>query len=145
MAFFTKCINTIARCTIQYRSEKLEGSQINGYQCVYILNVCQHPGISQDSLADLIYINKSNVTRQLTLLEESGFVTRKTSNEDRRVIEVYPTQKAIDALPRVRSVIREWNDYLTADFSEDEKKVFEGLLQRMTDKAKKYFEKPTKE
>ena len=145
MATFTKCINTIARCTIQYRTEKLEGCQINGYQCVYILHICQHPGISQDALAEAIFINKSNVTRQLALLEESGFVTRQTSATDRRAIEVYPTQKAQDVLPQVRSVIHEWNAYLTSEFSIEEKVVFEGLLRRMTDKAKKYFDKPVKE
>lgn len=139
MYAFTKCINTIARCTIQYRSEQLEGTEINGYQCVYILHICQHPGVSQDALGKAIFINKSNVTRQLSLLEASGFITRKTSEDDHRVIEVFPTEKAQNLLPRVRKVIQQWNAFLTAEFSEEEKVVFETLLQRMTDKAKRYF------
>lgn len=140
MPTFMKYINTIARCTTQYRNEKLIDTEINGCQCVYILNVCQHPGISQDELAESIYINKSNVTRQLTLLEERGIFIRKTSEVDHRVIEVYPTQKALDLLPIVRKMNQEWNSYITSELSEEEKVTFLELLVKITAKSKSYFD-----
>jgi MarR family transcriptional regulator for hemolysin len=139
MLAFTKCINAISRCTMLYRNEMLADVGLNGCQSTYILHICQHPGISQDALAQSIYINKSNVTRQLAGLEARGFIMRKTSEADHRVIEAYPTAKAIDALPRVRQAIRAWNDYLTEDMSGADQRVFFAMLEQMTEKAKRHF------
>ena len=35
------------------------------------------PGISQKLLGQLIFVNKSNVARQLAVLEEKGYVRRQ--------------------------------------------------------------------
>ena len=43
----------------------------------YILNVCRNPGISQEALSQLIFVNKSNVARQLAVLEEKGMFVGK--------------------------------------------------------------------
>ena len=140
MLAFSKSINTITRCTMQYRSHKLANIDINGPQSTYILHICHHPGVSQDALAKMIYINKSNVTRQLTDLEAKGFIVRKNSAQDHRIIEVYPTQKALDALPEIIKVLHEWNSYITEDLSGEEKEIFFQLLLRITDRAKHYID-----
>lgn len=93
----------------------------------------------------MIYINKSNVTRQLAALEESGFVIRRPSETDRRVTLVYPTQKAMDVLPRILEVLREWNNYITEDFTDEEKEVLSNFLERICEKAKTYANKRDKD
>lgn len=143
MIAFMKYINIISRCAFQYRNEQFADSDLNGLQCTYILYICNNPGISQEQLSKIIYINKSNVTRQLAALEENGYVERRISGEDKRVIEVYPTEKAQDILPRVRQVFYDWNRYLTEDFQEEEKAVLNSLLERVTEKAKLYFDRGT--
>lgn len=138
-----KYINTTHRCSNQFRSEQLVESGLNGCQSSYILYVCNNPGISQDQLAQIIYINKSNVTRQLAVLEEKGYVERKTSSSDKRFTKVYPTQKALDVLPRVRQVLQDWNEYITEGFTDEEKTVLMSLMERITEKAKLYCESST--
>lgn len=145
MITFMKYINITTRCANQYRSERLSGSDLNGCQCTYILNICRNPGISQDKLAHLIYINKSNVTRQLISLEENGYIERRTGNLDKRVVEVYPTQKSLDVLPKVLLVLHEWNELLLEDFTEAEKETLISLLDRITNKAKSYADGIKKE
>lgn len=138
MIGFMKYVSTTSRCAIQYRGERLSGSGLNGYQCGYILNICQNPGVTQDQLAQQIHVNRSNVTRQLALLEENGFVERRQSESDKRVIEVYPTKKATAALPVVLDVLHEWSDYLTEDFTDEEMDCLKSLLERVTRKAENY-------
>lgn len=138
MLAFMKYINITYRCGIQYRSEQLIDYDLNGLESVYILHICNHPGISQDALAKNIFINKSNVTRKLLVLEGNGYVERRPSEEDKRVTLVFPTQKALDILPKVRQVFREWNEYITDEFTEEEKALLESLLLRVTEKAKRY-------
>ena len=131
-------INIISRCAATYRSEQLKDTELTGIHTAYILTVCRKPGISQDGLAKDICINRSNVTRQLAYLEEHGFVERKQSENDRRVTLVYPTEKAVDILPRVREVVRKWNEYLTEQFSEDELDQLQGMVERLAERAREY-------
>ena len=140
MISFMRYISRVARCADQYRNDCLIETKLSGYQYTYILNICRNPGISQEKLAKLIYLNKSNVTRQAALLEQNGYIERRTSECDKRVIELYPTEKAEEVYPKIVDVLHEWNDFLTEDFTEEEKEVMQKLLERMMDKAVTYIE-----
>ncbi|MGI5897394.1 MAG: MarR family winged helix-turn-helix transcriptional regulator [Oscillospiraceae bacterium] len=128
-------ISRIHRCAGTYRGSKLGDEGINNCQHIYIFHVCKTPGISQDQLAKQICVNKSNVTRQLGSLERGGFVTREPDSADRRVLRVYPTEKAARIYPRVRTLMGEWNQLLLEDFSEEERAALISMLERVTAKA----------
>ena len=117
------------------RNQKLADTGLTGWHYSYILTLCRNPGQSQEHLARHIYINKSNVTRHLTQLEKNGYVERRQSEEDKRVMLVYPTEKAYEVLPRVREVVRSWNSFLTEDFTPEEMEQFNSMLERITRKA----------
>lgn len=108
--------------------------------CSYLLEICNHPGISQDQLANRICINKSNIARQAAALEEGGFITRRTSPEDKRVLQLYPTEKTLELLPQIRESLRGWEDYLTHGFTEEEVALLEGLLERAHQRAAQWVE-----
>ena len=139
MASFMKNINITYRCALQYRNEQLIDSDLNGNQCIYLIHICKNPGISQDKLSKTMYVNKSNVTRQLAVLDESGYVERKNCDDDKRITKVYPTEKALEMLPKIKQALHNWNDYITADFTEEENALFCSLLERITEKAKLYI------
>ena len=138
-------IMTIARCSNQFRAERLRKHGLCGQHCAYLLRICREPGTTQDAIAREIYVNKSNVTRQLATLEQNGFVERRPCEADSRAMEVYPTQKAMDVLPEVRAVLREWNDYVTAGFTEEEKAMFHDLLSRAAGRARQCIDEMKKE
>lgn len=128
-------INTISRCAALYRDTHLANCGLSGWQAPYLPEVCAAPGITQDQLALRLHVNRSNVTRQLAMLEENGFVTRRRSESDRRTVEVYPTQKAQDTLPAVRAVYRTWRETLFYDLSPEERDQLEALLDRLAHRA----------
>ncbi len=138
MPSLMRYVNVISRCGAVWRGDKLKGTDLGAAHTSYILTVCRHPGISQDKLAKRIYINKSNVTRNLAYLESCGYVERRQSESDKRVTRVYPTEKALEILPTVQSVLREWNSYLTEDLSEEEQEMFMSMLSRLAGKAAEY-------
>lgn len=135
MPSFMRQINVIGRCSAMVRNQKLADTGLTGWHYSYILTLCRNPGQSQEHLARHIYINKSNVTRHLTQLEKNGYVERRQSEEDKRVMLVYPTDKAYEVLPRVREVVRSWNLFLTEDFTPEEMEQFNSMLERITRKA----------
>lgn len=118
----------------RYRAEKLDCGLVPFHQ-LYIYRICRHPGGSQDWLARALCISKSNVTRQLTTLEQAGFVTRSPDPDDRRIMRVYPTEKAEEVFPQVEKLIREWETLLLDQFTEEEKSVFLNLMKRAASRA----------
>ena len=138
MPKFTRNFNILARCSAFYRGRAFEELGITANQYAFILRVCAEPGITQDALAKHLFINKSNATRQLTALENSGFIERRQSEDDRRVLLIYPTQKAIDVRPAILEKLVEWNDYLLEGFNEDELQQLDDMMEKILEKAKTY-------
>lgn len=140
MATFLKNINMVARSATQYTEERLgEACELKGFQAKYILNACANPGISQDALAKIMFVNKSNVARQLARLEETGYIERK-QGEDKRVSLVYPTKKAEEILPVIRGINAEWREVITVGFSKEELELLFSLTDRLYKNALKYME-----
>lgn len=133
-----KQINIISRCAGLFRSERLKDTDLSACHTSYLFTVCRNPGISQDKLAQAICINRSNVTRQLVYLEEHGYVERRQSENDKRMLLVYPTQRALDALPHLQEIVNEWNIYLTGELSEEELKMLSEMLDSLAERAKAY-------
>ena len=141
MPSLMRYVNIISRCGTLWRGDKLRGTGLRPGQAPYILTLCHTPGLSQEQIARRIYIDKSNVTRHLAALEREGFIERKQSKADRRVSLVYPTQKAYDILPYVRQITREWNEYLTDGWTEEEIATLKALLDRVSERAAAYAQR----
>lgn len=135
MGKISRCISRTGRMAKLHRAAKLEPYGLNGNQHTYILNICRNPGISQEQLARRIFVNKSNVARQLACLEQNGFVRREQSNQDRRQMLVYPTDKAMELLPVIRQMLDEWEDSLLEGFTDVQREQARDMLERIMQNA----------
>ena len=140
MSQIIRDITEISRCGAQYRTEALSPMGLKACHASYLLEISTHPGISQDKLAARICINKSNVARQTASLEEDGFIQRIPCEQDKRIMQLYPTQKTLDLLPEIRQILTQWEDCLTAEVSEEERPILNRLLGRMKDKATEWMD-----
>jgi DNA-binding MarR family transcriptional regulator len=138
MPSISRYINVISRCGTMYRNERLKGTDLGTAHHTYLFTICRNPGISQEKLARMIYINKSNVTRNLAVLEKNGYIERRPAENDKRVMLVYPTQKAEDTLPKLREIMHDWNELVAADLSEDELEQLRAILARIAERATGY-------
>ncbi len=130
----------ISRCGVQYRSDNLAQFGLKSLHASYLTEICANPGISQDRLARIICINKSNVARQVAVLEEDGFVRRVPSEADKRVMELYPTEKTLAILPQISEILLCWEKCITQDLTEEEKECLSTLLSKMSSRAANYME-----
>lgn len=133
-------ITNISRCGTQYRADLLAPEGLKGCHASYLMEICACPGISQDQLSRRICINKSNIARQLAALEEDGFVRRTPAAEDKRVMRLYPTEKTLALMPRIREITDRWEQCLTQDLTEDEVELLSSILGRMMVRAAAWME-----
>ena len=120
---FMKNIQLIARSADMFREEELKNLNIGGCRAKYLLAVAREPGISQEELSRSLFVNKSNVARQIEALERAGFVRREENERDRRAVLVFPTAKLEEALPRIREVFAAWRALVTEGFTEEERET----------------------
>lgn len=128
-------INVISRCAITYKSEMLEG-ELSGCHHPFVLCISRNPGMSQDSIARHLCLNKSTVARNLSYLEERGFVRREADSVDKRVLRVYPTDKMLCIAPRVREISAEWNALISEGIGEADFAVFASVLEKIESRAR---------
>ena len=134
-------ITGIARCAALFRQEELAALGLKACHASYLDAICACPGITQDQLARRIFINKSNVARQLVILEEDGFVERRPSPEDKRAIQVFPTEKARACLPEITRIFRCWESCVAQDLSEEERRCLVSMLEKMKSRSADWMEK----
>lgn len=135
MPSLNRSLNVIGRCGALFRAKRLEDTGVNPCNYFYLFYLCHHPGISQDALGQALYVNKSSVTRHITALEQAGYLTRTPSQKDKRVMLVFPTEKATAILPFLREINGAWKDALTNGFTPEETALFESLLTRAMENA----------
>ncbi len=140
MAGIMKNLNVTARCSTAYRDDRLAPYGLGDAQFAYFLRICREPGITQERLSRELCIHKSNVARQVAVLEEKGLVERRGEESDRRVRRLYPTERALLLFPSVRAELRAWSQYLIGGLTEEENAQLSLLMEKLARRAIAYFE-----
>ena len=73
-------------------------------------------------------------------MENEGWITRQTSATDKRVYEVYPTEKTMELMPEILSLMKQWNALILEDLNEEEKETLLALMPKITKKARQIAE-----
>lgn len=106
-----------------------------GHHYIFLINVLKHPGINQDRLTCELKFDKATTARSVKQLEEGGYIRRQVDLDDRRVNLLFPTEKALEFEPILRSILAEANSKLTRSLTEEEEDLLLSLLQRLNQDA----------
>ena len=105
--------------------------EINPAQGRILFALWQNDGISINELAKKTSLGKSTLTSMLDRLEESGYVIRIPSREDRRKILIQRTEKNKNLQDLYNQVSQEMTNLFYEGFSENEIDEFEQYLKRI--------------
>ena len=136
MHTITQIIGQIHRLDFQYRAAKFEPLGLKACHGKYLKIICDNPGICQEELTAHMIVNKSNIARQVAVLEEAGFVERRTCSKDKRKVRLYPTEKTLAMRHEILDVLEGWQTHLLQDISPEEKQRLEELLSRILCRAR---------
>ena len=129
-----KNVMRLSRITMQYRNERTKNLGICGADCQFIMFICNNEGCTQDQIANNLCVDKSNVARRMADMESNGLIYRKPMQNDKRNLQVYPTEKSYDLLPYIKIIFQEWNDFITEDLSKEEIKIFNNVIEKIQKK-----------
>lgn len=140
MSKFMKMLNNISRSQAIYRHSRILADDLQSNHYAFVLAICREPGRCQEDLAQELCVNKSTVARNMNYLEENGYVLRKPLPHDKRQFSVFPTEKMLTVLPAIKRASAEWMALLSEEIPQAELDVFDSVLSRMQEKARKIIE-----
>ncbi|MDA3731080.1 MarR family transcriptional regulator [Niameybacter massiliensis] len=130
-----KWLSISDRYTKMHLDRELAPLGLNSSQHMYILKICQEPGITQDKFINVFYIHPSNVTRSIAYLEKADFIRKEPHPKDKRTCCLYPTEKGLAAYADILNIQSNWHERLLADFSPEERELFLAFLHKAGKKA----------
>ena len=92
-----------------------------------------HPGIDQISLANLVALDRSNTGDVVARLEEKGLLHRSSGATDRRTKRLNLTESGLALVDAMTPDVENAQNRILAPLSEDERKTFMALLDKLVD------------
>jgi len=109
------------------------GIGITVEQWTILACLCQKDKLSQQSLSQNTFRDKTSMTRLINTLEKQGLVVRIPDTTDRRANLVYLTQKGIDMEQKASAVVEQVAQHTLSILTEDELNMGTVLLKKIYD------------
>ena len=138
MPGINKYASIVYRISQTYFDECLKQYHIGSGQQFFLLRIYQHPGISQQELAERGYYDKGTTARAVKKLEQEGYILRKVNDHDKRVIRLYVSKKGEALIPVITETIAQWRSIITEGFSDEESQLLEKGMKDIAANARAY-------
>ncbi len=114
-----------------YLDRAIKEYPLNSTQYVYMLVICENPGISQESICAKLRIDKAPVARSMKELEKGGYIRRQVSKDDKRMYQIYPTQDGKDLYAKISKIDESGEDNMVSALSSKERDQLRLLLDKI--------------
>ncbi|MGG4453771.1 MarR family winged helix-turn-helix transcriptional regulator [Brevibacillus porteri] len=108
-------------------------------QPILLMRLIEKDGMIQRELARKIGVKPATLTVMINRMAKSGLVERREDERDQRISRVYLTDKGRMATKHVKEVLRVIEENCFIGFSEEEKDVLRGLLDRMHSNLQAFY------
>ncbi len=112
-------------------NQRIRHYDISAEQWSLIFRVVEKSGLTQKELSESTYKDQPNITRSIDRLEQKELLRRVPNASDRRIVNLYPTEKARMLVDEIAPISAGHNEALTEGFSEHERAMLLALLQKV--------------
>ncbi len=118
-------------------SERLREVGLSIPQCDVLTTLTEAEGVSQQVLAQHLYVTKGNISGLLDRLETAGMVERRSTALDRRQYEIYLTPAGRIAAERAIAIQRALIAKTLGQFSVERLSTLETMLIELRDRVRR--------
>jgi DNA-binding MarR family transcriptional regulator len=124
-------IGMIARALDSISNIEFKEYDLTKGQYLYLVRICENPGIIQEKLAELIKVDRTTAARAIKKLEINGFIEKRDDQLNKKIKKLFPTDKGKHVYPFIKRENDYSNDVALDGFSEEEAENIFHLLQRV--------------
>ena len=130
-------IGMIARALDSISNIEFKEFDLTKGQYLYLVRICETPGIIQEKLAEMIKVDRKTAARAVKKLESNGFIEKKEDEINKKIKKLYPTEKGSQVYPFIKRE-HDYSDQVALEgFSEEEVDAIFSLLQRVRKNVEK--------
>lgn len=133
-------IGMIARALDSISNIEFKEFDLTKGQYLYLVRICENPGIIQEKLAEMIKVDRTTAARAIKKLEMSGFIERKDDQQNKKINRLFPTERGANVYPHIKRENEYSNSVALEGFSEGEIETLVHLLQRVRRNVEKDWE-----
>lgn len=130
-------IGMIARALDSISNIEFKEYQLTKGQYLYLVRICENPGIIQEKLAEMIKVDRTTAARAIKKLEINGFIEKREDTNNKKNKKLYPTKKGENVFPIIKRENVYSNIMALEGFSEKEAEIAFNLLQRIRKNVEK--------
>ncbi|BBO84965.1 MarR family winged helix-turn-helix transcriptional regulator [Desulfosarcina ovata] len=134
-------ITLLFRMFTVYLNQEMPKLKIGTGQYIFLAELFDEDGRSQDDLTRSTYLNKANTARALKKLEDLGYVRRASDSNDHRVKHAYLEPAAREIEEEFWKIILKWSEILSRDLSKKRQQQLLTDLEKMADNAFAYLKR----
>ncbi|WP_270314354.1 MarR family winged helix-turn-helix transcriptional regulator [Streptococcus infantarius] len=104
---------------------------LNNNLYIYIVRICEQPGMFLGELADNVQIDRTTAFRTIKKLVKLGYFELKKDSLNQKIKRVYPTEKAMDIYPQLHEYEQKQSDFLLSNLSTEEIAQLKQLMAKL--------------
>lgn len=124
-------IGMIARALDSISNIEFKEYDLTKGQYLYLVRICEKPGIIQEKLAEMIKVDRTTAARAIKKLETNGFIEKKEDEHNKKIKKLFPTEKGMMVYPFIKRENDYSNSVALEGFSEKETEIMHNFLQRI--------------
>jgi DNA-binding MarR family transcriptional regulator len=124
-------IGIIARALDSISNIEFKEYDLTKGQYLYLVRICENPGIIQEKLAEMIKVDRTTAARAIKNLEINGFIEKRDDEHNKKIKKLFPTEKGKSVFPFIKRENDHSNSVALEGFSESEAETIFHLLQRV--------------
>ncbi|WP_411345806.1 MarR family winged helix-turn-helix transcriptional regulator [Paenibacillus sp. WLX1005] len=133
-------VGMIARALDSISNIEFKEYDLTKGQYLYLVRVCEHPGIIQEKLAEMIKVDRTTAARAVQKLELSGFVEKREDEHNLKIKKLFPTAKGQQLYPFIQREHHHSEQVALNGLTEEEGAMLLALLQRVRSNVEKDWE-----
>ncbi|WP_395894352.1 MarR family winged helix-turn-helix transcriptional regulator [Bacillus safensis subsp. safensis] len=123
-------IGVIARALDSISNIEFKEYDLTKGQYLYLVRICEEPGIIQEKLAEMIKVDRTTAARAIKKLELNGFIEKKDDPVNKKIKKLFPTDKGEAVYPMIKREHDYSNQVALGGFSDEEaEQICEYLLR----------------
>jgi len=124
-------IGAIARALDSISNIEFKELDLTKGQYLYVIRICEHPGIIQEKVAELLKVDRTTASRAIQKLENKGFIEKRIEQGNKKNKLLFPTAKSMDIYPFLKREGEYSNARALEGFSNEEINSIHSLLTRV--------------
>ncbi|MEH7119454.1 MarR family transcriptional regulator [Neobacillus vireti] len=124
-------IGMIARALDSISNIEFKDYDLTKGQYLYLVRICENPGIIQEKLAEMIKVDRTTASRAIKKLEINRFIEKKDDEHNQKIKKLFPTEKGKTVYPFIKRENDHSDKVALEGLSKVEVETLFNLLQRV--------------